>query len=298
MKHLERFLEYLEFQKNYSKYTILNYHNDIKEFLDFLTSENLNYLSIEYSDITNYMLVLDKNKLSKNSISRKISSLKSFYKYLYKNNVIKKDPLHLVSLPKKDKHLPKFLYYNELEELFCIFDLNKPLEQRDRLIVELLYATGIRVSELVAIKVKDINFYDMSIKVLGKGNKERIVDFGEYALDSLNLYLTSGRKALNKNNSDYLLLNNLGGVLTDRGVRLIIDRSLKRTSIKTKISPHTLRHTFATHMLNEGCDILTVQELLGHESLRATQIYTHVTNEKLKEVYYHSLPRNIDNIKK
>ena len=156
----------------------------------------------------------------------------------------------------------------------------------------MLYATGVRVSELVNIKVQDIT--GCEIKVLGKGNKERIVRFGDYAQEALERYLKDGYYKLNVKNSDYLFLNADGNQLTDRGIRYILDRIIKRTSIDKKISPHMLRHTFATHMLNEGCDILSVQELLGHESLSATSIYTHITNDRLKDVYYKTHPRAIN----
>jgi len=155
----------------------------------------------------------------------------------------------------------------------------------------MLYATGVRVGELVNIKVSDIDLGRRNIIILGKGNKERYVTYGEYCEDILNLYLRDGRVSLNSKNSDYLFLNNRGGELTERGVRFILDKLIEQTSINKKISPHMIRHSFATHLLNEGCDLLTVQKLLGHESIKATQIYTHVTTDRLKEVYYHSFPR-------
>lgn len=160
--------------------------------------------------------------------------------------------------------------------------------QRDRLILEMLYATGVRVSELVNIKVSDIS--GRTIKILGKGNKERIVRFGDYCDEILKMYLNDGHYKLN-GSSDYLFLNSNGGKLTDRGVRYLLDKIIAKTTIEKKISPHMLRHSFATHLLNEGCDILTVQELLGHESLTATSIYTHITNDRLKDVYFKTHPR-------
>ena len=190
---------------------------------------------------------------------------------------------------KKEKKLPRFFYYNELEELFQTPRLSTPLGQRDRLILEMLYATGVRVSELVDIKTTDISGNE--IRIVGKGNKERIVRFGEYVEDILELYLNDAYHELNLDNSDYLFLNSHGGQLTTRGIRYILDRIISNTTLKKSISPHMLRHSFATHLLNEGCDILTVQELLGHESLTATSIYTHVTNDRLKEVYYKCHPR-------
>ena len=173
--------------------------------------------------------------------------------------------------------------------MFNVPDLKTPLGQRDRLILEVLYASGVRVSELVNIKISDIS--NMDIRILGKGSKERIAHIGEYAKEILDLYLKDGYNTLNKKSSEYLFLNNNGGKLSVRGVRFLLDNIIKKTTINKKISPHMLRHSFATHLLNEGCDILSVQELLGHESLSATAIYTHVTTDKLKEVYFNSHPR-------
>lgn len=292
MKDLEEYIRYLTYEKHYSDYTIVNYEADILEFFDYLNKEGLNYLKIEYTDIRGYLTLLSLNKKDNNStVSRKISSLRGFYKYLLNNNLVKNNIFRLVSLPKKSKKLPKYFYYNELEELFRANDLKTPLGQRDDLILEMLYATGVRVSELVNIKLNDINSINRTIKIMGKGSKERIVSYGEYCEDALNLYLKEGREVLNKKKSEFLLLNKNGGVLTPRGVRYILEQIIKKTSIKKNISPHMLRHTFATHLLNEGCDLLAVQELLGHASIAATQIYTHVTNDRLKDVYLKCHPR-------
>ena len=173
--------------------------------------------------------------------------------------------------------------------MFDIPDLSSPLGQRDRLILELLYATGVRVSELVNIKLSDIR--GRELKILGKGNKERYVEFGDYADEILKLYLNDGYQKLNKKNSEYLLLNKNYTRLTDRGVRFILDNIITKTSINKNISPHMIRHSFATHLLNEGCDLLSVQQLLGHASLSATSIYTHITNDRIKEVYFNTHPR-------
>lgn len=289
MKYLSEYLEYLKYQKNYSDETIHSYSIDIEEFLDYINSECINICEVGYDVVKAWLINLDEKKNKSTTVSRKISSLRGFYKYLINNKVIDSNPFSLVSLPKKERHLPRFFYYNELEEMFQVSKLNTALGQRDRLLLEMLYATGVRVSELVNIKVSDIN--DEEIKVLGKGNKERIVEFGDYAESILELYLNEGYKSLNVKKSEYLFLNNRGGKLTTRGVRYILDNIINKTTIDKKISPHMLRHTFATHLLNEGCDLLTVQELLGHESLTATSIYTHITNDRLKEVYFKCHPR-------
>lgn len=289
MKYLSEYLEYLKYQKNYSDETIHSYSIDIEEFLDYINSECINICEVGYDVVKAWLIHLDEKKNKSTTVSRKISSLRGFYKYLINNKVMDSNPFSLVSLPKKERHLPRFFYYNELEEMFQVPKLNTALGQRDRLLLEMLYATGVRVSELVNIKVSDINGEE--IRVLGKGNKERIVEFGDYAESILELYLNEGYKSLNVKKSEYLFLNNRGGKLTTRGVRYILDNIINKTTIDKKISPHMLRHTFATHLLNEGCDLLTVQELLGHESLTATSIYTHITNDRLKEVYFKCHPR-------
>lgn len=292
MDRLEEFLDYLIYQKNYSDYTRENYGNDLREYCSYLEREGLFYQTIEYNDIRFYLMYLSEEKGEKaSSINRKLSSIRSFYKYLLNKGYVSKNVFSHIQGPKKEKRLPRYFEYYELEMLFSVPNDNTALGQRDLLILELLYATGLRVGELVSIKLADIHISDRTIFILGKGNKERIVSFGEYALDSLKHYLRDGREKLNKKNSSYLLLNNQGGPLTERGVRYILDKIIKQTTLNKNISPHMLRHTFATHLLNEGCDLLSVQKLLGHESISSTQIYTHVTTDRLKEVYYHSFPR-------
>lgn len=288
MKELEDYLNYLKYQKNYSEHTITSYSDDINEYIEFVKSNRIDPYNISYDQIRTYLINLNDKKDINSTISRKISALRGFYRYLENNNRIDTNPFTLINLPKKDKKLPRFFYYNELEELFNTPKLTTPLGQRDRLILEMLYATGVRVSELVNIKLSDIG--DHTIKILGKGNKERIVRYGDYCEEILKMYLDDGHYKLNSS-SEYLFLNNNGGKLTDRGVRYILDKIIEKTTIEKKISPHMLRHSFATHLLNEGCDILTVQELLGHESLSATAIYTHITTDRLKEVYYKTHPR-------
>lgn len=285
-KVLTKYLDYLTYQKKYSKNTILNYEEDLIFFKDYLETNNLSYQDIDYSNIRKFYNYMETLKYSKNTISRKISSLRSFYKYLARNNCVNYNPFSLTKGPKKDKLLPKFLYYNELEELFNSCDIKDFYGVRNRLILEMLYATGIRVGELEYIKINDINNYDKSIKVFGKGSKERIVYYNSYTEEILNKYLS-----LRTDNCQYLFINKNKKRLTARGVRYILDKIITKTSLEMKISPHMIRHSFATHMLNEGCDLLSVQELLGHESLKATQVYTHITNDRLKDVYLKTHPR-------
>ena len=289
MRYLEEYLKYLKYERNYSEETINSYEEDLVEFFDFLDREDLNLLTVKYEDVRFFLMGLDEKKNKSTTISRKLSSLRGFYKFLINREYTNNNPFILIKTPRKEKKLPRFFYYNELEEMFDSIELETPLGQRNRLILEVLYASGVRVSELVNIKVKDINGEE--IKVLGKGNKERITRIGDYAREILDLYLSDGYKELNKKNSDYLFLNNNGNKLTTRGIRFILDEVIKNTNVKKKISPHMLRHSFATHLLNEGCDILSVQELLGHESLTATAIYTHVTTDRLKDVYFKTHPR-------
>ena len=291
MKYLSEFLKYIDLEKNYSNYTLINYKDDLSFYLDFLNKENIDVLDSDYKVIRNYLSYMYNKKYSSKTISRHISSLRSFYKYMIKENYIVKNPMTLISNPKQESKLPHFLYYNELETILNIPDKSTPLGQRDSVILELLYSTGIRVSELVNIKLKDINLSTRKIRILGKGNKERIVLYGEYLKNLLDIYLNDGREKLVKNNQEYLVLNKNGSGLTTRGVRVIIDNILKKGEIDFHISPHVLRHTFATHMLDSGADLKSVQELLGHENLSTTQIYTHVSNERLIKVYLSTHPR-------
>ncbi len=292
INYLNKFVDYLKYEKNYSNYTISSYRDDILEYFRYLERENLIYNEIQYSDLRFYLMYLkDEKKDSNSSIDRKISALRGFYNYLANIGVISNNVFLLVTGLKKEKKLPRYFEYNELEELFEVPDLKSALGQRDRLILEMLYATGLRVGELVNIKISDINLADRKILVVGKGNKEREVTYGDYCHEILLLYLNDGYQMLNKNNELYLFLNNNGIKITERGVRYILDKIIKVTSLNKSISPHVLRHSFATHLLNEGCDLLTVQKLLGHESISATQIYTHVSMDHLKDVYYKNFPR-------
>ena len=202
----------------------------------------------------------------------------------------------MVNSLKKDKLLPNYFKYNDFIEMINSIDLSTPLGVRNRAIFELLLATGARIGEVVNIKCNDVNLSEGEIKVLGKGNKERIVYLNEHTKEALENYINGARLILNTKKIDYLFLNHLGGKLTDRGVRVIIDNIIKKSSLNLKVTPHTFRHSFATMLLNEGCDLKSVQELLGHVNLSTTSIYTHVTNEQIKNVYLHTHPRSKKNL--
>lgn len=286
------FLEVLQFEKKYSDNTILNYKNDLDDFVTYITELGYSkFNEIDYQVIRKYLTYLYEKKYTNKTISRHISSLRSLFKYLLKEKKIKNNPMTLVSNPKIEKKLPKFVPYKELEQILNIYDTNNAIDTRNTLILELLYSTGIRVGELVNIKLKDIEFNKKEIRILGKGNKERIVLFGSRCYNLINKYLDNFYKKYNTLNSDYLLLGVKGNKINDREVRKIVDEAVNRAGIKLNISPHVLRHTFATHMLNEGADLKSVQQLLGHESLSTTTIYTHLSNERLRSVYLHSHPR-------
>lgn len=291
MKYYNEFIDYITYEKKYSQNTIINYKRIIEEYFAFLNKEGILPLEVDTKVIRNYLRELYEKKYSKKSMCLYISALRSFYKYFLRKRLIKNNPMLLIKNPKLDRNTPKFLYSNELSLLYDAIDINTILGIRDKLILELLYSTGVRVSELVNIKLDDINYYDYSIRILGKGSKERNVLFGEQLYDLLELYLNHSRGLLIKGDTDILLLNKNGTPLTDRGVRLIINNMALKTTLKEHISPHTIRHTFATHLLKGGADLKTVQELLGHSSLSATQVYTHVTNELLRKVYLECHPR-------
>lgn len=289
--YLNNFISYLTNNKRYSPYTITSYKKDTYDYLEFLKKNNIDIKNSNYKIVEEYSKYLYKKKLSKRSIARKYSSIRTFYNYLEKKNILENNVFNLLENPKKEEKLPRFINEYELDKMFEIPD-NSPKGQRDRLILELLYGTGVRVSELVNIKINDIDFNNNSIKVRGKGNKDRYVFYGKYCKEAINNYIKNGRiSLLNGQTCDYLLLNRFGKNISVVSIRKILNEIINKCSLDIKISPHVLRHTFATHLLNEGADIMHVKELLGHSSLSTTSIYTHVTNEKIKEVYYKTHPR-------
>lgn len=286
--YIDMFYLYLKTNKKYSMNTINAYLRDIEEFTDFINK----VINITDEDISLYLAHLyNDNKLSKSSISRKLSSLRTFYNFLVKEGIIEYNYFVNINNPKKGLVLPKFINEKDITDIFDVCMGDDPILERDRLIIEILYSTGIRVSELINIKLSDINFYNNEIKILGKGSKERIVIFNDTCKDALNKFIKEGRKKLYKKDSEYLFIGRNNGHISSKYVRDIINKIKVKAGVDGKISPHVFRHTFATDMLNNGADLVSVKDLLGHESLNTTSIYTHVTNEQIKKVYEMAHPR-------
>ena len=286
-RYVEKFIRYLEIERNASKYTLINYSVDLKSLSEFLKEEPID--KVDYISLRRYLAHVKGQNLSKVSIARKIASIRSFFKFLFREGIIKSNPASSLSTPKRDKHLPKFLDEKEIVILLESPDRESEAGLRDRSILETLYSTGIRVSELVGLNMDHIDHIGGVIKVFGKGKKERIVPIGERALQAIRDYLKARRPVAK--DSKALFFNKNGGRLTDRSIRRIVNKYITKASIQQKISPHTLRHSFATHMLDHGADLRSVQELLGHANLSSTQIYTHITTERLKSAYSKAHPR-------
>ncbi|MCX7926728.1 MAG: tyrosine recombinase XerC [Candidatus Omnitrophica bacterium] len=281
---VEKFLRYLEIERNYSKHTIVNYSLDLEDFFKFLANQPLS--SVDYLTIRRYLAALKAKNASNRTICRHLSCLRSFFKFLVREGLLASNPIASVASPKIERRLPKFLTE---EEMFRLLEAIIPKDEqglRDRAILETFYSSGIRISELVGLDVEDVDAIGGIIKVKGKGKKERIVPIGDKALEAIRNYLTNRKKQ-----SSALFLNRAGRRLTDRGVRNIVAKYIRIVGIQKGVSAHTLRHSFATHLLNRGADLRTVQELLGHANLSTTQIYTHLTTEKLKNIYDHAHPR-------
>lgn len=293
-EYIIEFEGYLQIEKNASNHTISNYLKDIDDFISFLNSKNVStFKDVNYIDVRGYLALLNVKKYSRKTISRKLSSLRSFYRFLVRENYLEINPFQMVSTPKLEKKLPSFLYPDEINQLLNAPNLNKPLGIRDRAIMEVLYASGMRVSELVALNIDSIDLIGGNALVFGKGSKERYVPLGKYSIEALTNYLEIRDRFKLKNETDEkaLFLNKYGGRLTDRSIRRIIDKYINYIANSKKVSPHTLRHTFATHLLNAGADLRSVQELLGHVNISTTQIYTHVTKERLQDIYRSTHPR-------
>jgi tyrosine recombinase XerC len=283
----DRFLNYITVEKNYSSHTVANYTADLNEFERFLDSRGGKEIkNIDYFLLRKFLSVLSQRNLDKRTLSRKISTLKSFFKFSLREGIVKNNPAASLIYPRLDKNLPNFLSEKEVSVILSLPDQSKFLGLRDRAILEFLYSSGARVSEMVSCLVSDVDLIGGVVKVRGKGRKERLLPLGEPALISLKNYLDQ-RQDPNK----ALFVNKNKTRLTDRGVRDIIYRYIKKSALNLKVSPHTFRHSFATHLLNRGADLRSVQELLGHSSISTTQIYTHLTIDSLKRVYQKSHPR-------
>jgi len=283
-RYIEKFIFYLEIEKNYSKHTLLNYRLDLEEFVSFAGQ-----ISIEKSDyilLRRFLATLRNKDHRPRTISRKISSLRSFYKFLHREGLIKENPAAILSSPKLDKKLPKFMTENEMTKFIELPSSKGVSGKRDRAIFETLYSTGIRVSELVGLNIDHVDLIGNIVKVYGKGKKERLVPIGNKAIESIRDYLDHRPHQVSA-----LFLNKFGTRLSDRSIRNIINKYIAKASVLSHVSPHMFRHSFATHLLDRGADLRSVQELLGHVNLSTTQIYTHVTTERLKKIYDKAHPR-------
>ena len=293
--YVERYLTYLKFERSYSAHTLLNYEKDIMEWLDFCQSQGIEKpLEVSYDLIKLYLNEQYERKRMRSSMSRKISSLRTFYQFLVRESILSMNPFVSVTLPKTKQMLPQFLYADELEQLFSSIDQTSVLGARNYALLELLYATGIRVSECCSLKIAQLDFEQALVLVHGKGQKDRLVPIGAYAQEALQQYFEKSRPILlakTQHKTEAVFLNHHGDPLTDRGVRDVLTRMMRQSSTNVKIAPHMIRHTFATHLLNNGADLRAVQELLGHEHLSSTQIYTHVSKSKMQTAYLAAHPR-------
>lgn len=288
---VEEFLQYLTDVKMVSSNTVLAYQTDLDEFALFLKEHNLSYLSLTKEDVRTYLKLLDQEKFKNKSIARHLSALRSFYRYLEQKGVVENNVFEKIHNPKLNKPLPNTLNYEETEKLLHFDKLDTSWDIECYLVLELLYSTGLRVSELSDIKIGDIYKSDRRITVTGKGQKGRTVYYGEFAQDALDKYLSIRPSLLKKENHDYLLVNQRGGKLSRSSIFKMIEKKALSSGINHHLSPHTLRHTFATHLLANGADIKTVQELLGHENLGTTEIYTHLSNSYFQEEYRNKMMR-------
>ena len=292
-----KYIAYLEAERNASPYTVRNYTADLMDFFSFLKAQGISSLKeVDRHTLRSYLSHLTDQGFVKASIARKLSAVRSFYRYLIREEAVSASPAATTSSPKLDKRLPSFLTIDEAKRIVEAPDLSKPEGQRDRALLELLYASGIRVSELVSLNLEQVNLDTSEIFVWGKGSKERVVLMGKPAAEALSTYLSQGRpRLLGGKKSNALFLNRYGGRLPARRVQKILEKYA--ANIGKRIHPHMLRHTFATHLLDGGADLRVVQELLGHASLSSTQIYTHVSKSQARKIYLsaHPMAKKRDN---
>ena len=284
---IRSFLDSLYIEKGLSKNTVSSYKNDISSFLSWLNKKQINYQQVSGKNINQFISNLFNSGLKSSSINRKISSIKHFYLFLSKKKIIKYSPADEIETPKQEKYLPVSMSEDEVERLLSSPNPNQIIERRDKAMIEILYATGMRISELVNLKLTDVDFNRSVLKVFGKGSKERLVPYGEKAAEALDIYLRDRKRSDSKN----VFLSNRGSQITRGAFWQRIKIYIKRENLKSSISPHTLRHAFATHLLNRGADLRSVQILLGHSDLSTTQIYTHIAKQRLGEILKKHHPR-------
>ncbi|WP_008826429.1 tyrosine recombinase XerC [Haloplasma contractile] len=291
--YLVEFLNYLKYERNFSKHTILNYEIDTGDYLDYAEHLKLTIQDINLQIARTYLMYLHNKGYAKKTINRKISSLRTFYKYLEFKEYVNENPFMMIKSLKTEQSLPKFFYEEEMQQIIDAAPCHDHLDLRNLALIEVLYGTGIRVSEICSLTLTDLKLESNLILVHGKGNKERYVPLAGLTKKALLCYLNESRSHLfckTSKETEYVFLNHHGNPLSDRGVRMILNKMIKKISLKLKISPHKLRHTFATHLLNQGADLRSVQELLGHSQISTTQIYTHVSKDKLRSIYMQAHP--------
>jgi integrase/recombinase XerC len=294
-KERDAFLHYLKYQKRYSDLTYQSYQREINDFISYMRRESLSsFKEVDYLFIRSYLVYLNSEGLSHVTINHRLSSLRSFFKYLARNNDIKMNPFLLVKSLKTGTHNPDFLYVEEMMGYLDSIETKDDLGVRNKAMLELMYASGLRCAEVVNLRLENVHLDESLLLVEGKGNKQRYVPFHSYAKECLVKYLETSRRELMAayhENHDYVFVNRRGKRLTNRGVENVVDRTMAHYDPLKKIHPHTIRHSFATHLLDAGMDIRVVQELLGHSHLSTTQVYTHVSKKKLQEVYERACPR-------
>ena len=293
--YIDQFIAYIEVERNYSQNTVAGYRTDLLDFRNFLLKMNNPLPSISEIDhltIRSFLANLQDRQLARSSVLRKLSSIRSFFSYLCRHGHLEVDPTSALSTPKARRKLPEFLEQSEVEALLAAPDTVTILGLRDRAIMELLYSTGMRVSELLALDITDVERQSALVKVRGKGKKERLLPIGGVAMLALDNYLACRHELGGGKSTQAIFLSQRGNRIPDaKSIRRRMEKYAQIAGIQKKLTPHTLRHTFATHMLNAGADLRSVQELLGHASLSTTQIYTHVTADRLKRVYDEAHPR-------
>ena len=294
--YLDKFISFLRIEKNAATLTVNNYEKDIRQFLDFLTEAGLNQSQVDYRSLRRYLAILKEYGYARSSVARKLAAVRSYLRFLKREEVLTENTWEIVSTPKREKKLPQFLYIDEVDSLLDASLHGSYLGYRNRAILEMLYGAGLRVKELVDLNLSAVNLEEGFLLVRGKGRKERLIPFGGYARQAVAVYLKKSRPLLlarnkTKNDDGALFLNRFGNRLSDRSVRRLVGEYSRKAGQGSGVSPHVLRHSFATHLLNGGADLRAVQEMLGHASLSTTQVYTHVTKDELKKTYLRFHPR-------